>query len=94
MRQAALQDDRFKSGVAGRFVSRARVASFPMLDHFRGTPKAAYAAYCGNVLSIPFASKFEILVRIQALGIDREFCHDEAPMTQKRESWHEFYIVS
>jgi hypothetical protein len=47
-----------------------------MLDDFGRAFQAAALADARDILPIPFQAKLEILVGIQAGGIDWEYCHN------------------
>src|SRR5205823_1792774 len=62
---AALERDRFILGAARRFAAAARIATFAMLDWFRGAFERADLAHAGHVAAVPFYPELEVFVGIE-----------------------------
>jgi hypothetical protein len=76
VRYSTLQCDRLKFRATGRFATAAWIAAFAMSNDLRGALERATFANAGDVFAVPFYAEFEILVRIESLRVDVEFCHD------------------
>ena len=82
--EAALENDGFVNGQAGRLAAGAGIAAFPMDHHFGGSAETADARDAGDVPTVPLYAKLERLIRIEAARIDRELWHGCQDNTRKR----------
>src|SRR5208337_1312785 len=55
----------------------AGVSALAVLDDFGAAFQWTYLRNSGDVLAVPLHAEFEVLVRIEALRVDRELCHAE-----------------
>ncbi|MNJ65545.1 hypothetical protein D3C77_615620 [compost metagenome] len=81
---AAFQGDGLVLGASGGFARGGRIAALAVLDHFGGALEGADLAHAGDVAAIPLDAEFEVLVGIEAMGVDGELGHDPTPFIADR----------
>src|SRR5262249_2145124 len=75
VRHAALHGDGLPLRAARRLAAAARVTALAVLDHLGRALERADLADRGHVPAVPLETELEVLVRVEALLVDRELRH-------------------
>src|SRR4029077_10785409 len=81
MGDAPLEGDRLELDPAGRLARRRRISTFTMLDDLRASLEPPDLADPRDVPAVPLHPELEVLVGIEALGVDGELSHLDLPQT-------------
>jgi hypothetical protein len=79
VRHAALERDRVVFGSPWGLARARRIATLAVLDHLRRALERADLANPGDVFAVPLHLKLEVLVGVEALGVDAELSHGASP---------------